>query len=341
MSRNGQVQEMHGAGDERCSKMKEESRMIEAHGLTKRYGSTLAVDNLSFVVAPGRVTGFLGPNGAGKSTTLRLILGLDSPDDGAVTVGGRAYKSLERPLYNVGALLDAGAVHGGRSAYNHLLWLAKSNGINRGRVEEVLDTVGLTKVARKRVGTFSLGMRQRLGIGAALLGDPDVLILDEPVNGLDPEGIVWVRNLLRSLAAEGRTVFVSSHLMAEMAQTADRVIVIGRGRLLVEANIEDLLRRSAQSFVRVRSTQDARLQELLAWEGAKSSLAADGALSVTGLAAARIGDLAGMNGIYLHELSPCNASLEDVYMALTRDSVECRSANDGVLDTPLLASAAA
>jgi ABC-2 type transport system ATP-binding protein len=321
--------------------MKEESRMIEAHGLTKRYGSTLAVDNLSFVVAPGRVTGFLGPNGAGKSTTLRLILGLDSPDDGAVTVGGRAYKSLERPLYNVGALLDAGAVHGGRSAYNHLLCLAKSNGINRGRVEEVLDTVGLTKVARKRVGTFSLGMRQRLGIGAALLGDPDVLILDEPVNGLDPEGIVWVRNLLRSLAAEGRTVFVSSHLMAEMAQTADRVIVIGRGRLLVEANIEDLLRRSAQSFVRVRSTQDARLQELLAWEGAKSSLAADGALSVTGLAAARIGDLAGMNGIYLHELSPCNASLEDVYMALTRDSVEYRSANDGVLDTPLLASAAA
>ena len=242
--------------------------MIEAHGLSKRYGSTLAVDDLSFEVLSGRVTGFLGPNGAGKSTTLRMILGLDAPSGGSVTVGGKAYRSLRRPLFEVGALLDAKAVHEGRSAYNHLLCLAQSNGIGRKRVNEVLDIVGLSEVAHRRAGSFSLGMGQRLGIGAALLGDPGVLIFDEPVNGLDPEGIVWVRNLLRSFAEEGRTVFVSSHLMAEMELTADHVIVIGRGKLLAESSLTDLINSKATNYVRVRSPQQNELVALVMANGA-------------------------------------------------------------------------
>ncbi|HLF41561.1 MAG TPA: ATP-binding cassette domain-containing protein, partial [Acidimicrobiia bacterium] len=233
--------------------------MIEAHGLTKRYGSTTAVDSLSFEVRPGRVTGFLGPNGAGKSTTLRMVMGLDAPTQGTVTIKGRPYGSLHRPLFEVGAMLEATAIHDGRSAYNHLLCIARSNGIGRRRVDEVLGLVGLAGVAKRRAGKFSMGMSQRLGIGVALLGDPEFLIFDEPVNGLDPEGIVWIRNLMRSLASEGRTVFVSSHLMAEMALTAEHVIVIGKGRLLAEVSVQELISGSAQNFVRVRSPQSERL----------------------------------------------------------------------------------
>lgn len=299
--------------------------MIEAHELTKRYGSTVAVDTLSFEVRPGQVTGFLGPNGAGKSTTLRMVLGLDAPTNGSVTIDGRPYGTLRRPLFEVGAMLEAKAIHEGRTAYNHLLCLAQSNGIGRGRVAEVLDIVGLTSVAKKRVGLFSLGMGQRLGIAAALLGDPGVLIFDEPVNGLDPEGIVWIRNLLRSLASEGRTVFVSSHLMAEMALTADHVIVIGRGRLLAEASIDELIQGSSQNFVRVRSTQDTELATFISAKGGSSHPEADGALAVTGISASAIGELAGTNGIFLHELSPQEVSLEEVYMELTHDSVEYRA----------------
>jgi ABC-2 type transport system ATP-binding protein len=299
--------------------------VIEARGLTKRYGSTLAVEDLSFEVLPGRVTGFLGPNGAGKSTTLRMVLGLDSPSGGSVSIDGHPYTSLRNPLFEVGAMLEAKAIHDGRSAYNHLLCLSQSNGISRRRVDEVLEIVGLTSVAKKRVGTFSLGMGQRLGIGAALLGDPGVLIFDEPVNGLDPEGIVWIRNLLRSLASEGRTVFVSSHLMAEMALTADHVIVIGRGHLLAESSIDDLIAGSSQNFVRVRSTQDAELASLMMEKGGSSRREADGALAVTGLSASVIGELAGTNGIYMHELSPQEVSLEEVYMELTHDAVEYRA----------------
>jgi ABC-2 type transport system ATP-binding protein len=299
--------------------------VITASGLSKRYGSTLAVDDLSFEVRPGQVTGFLGPNGAGKSTTLRMVLGLDAPTGGSVTIDGRPYSTLRRPLFEVGAMLEAKAIHEGRSARNHLSCLAQSNGISRQRVDEVLEIVGLTSVAHKRVGLFSLGMGQRLGIGAALLGDPGVLIFDEPVNGLDPEGIVWIRNLLRSLAAEGRTVFVSSHLMAEMALTADHVIVIGRGRLLAEASIEELIQGSSQNFVRVRSLHDDQLATLVSQKGGSTRPEADGSLAVTGISAAAIGDLAGDNGIYLHELSPQEVSLEEVYMQLTHDSVEYRA----------------
>jgi ABC-2 type transport system ATP-binding protein len=299
--------------------------MIEARGLTKRYGSTLAVDNLSFEVLPGQVTGFLGPNGAGKSTTLRMVLGLDAPTSGSVTIDGRPYCTLRRPLFEVGAMLEAKAIHEGRTAYNHLVCLAQSNGIGRKRVAEVLDIVGLTSVAKKRVGLFSLGMGQRLGIGAALLGDPGVLIFDEPVNGLDPEGIVWIRTLMRSLASEGRTVFVSSHLMAEMALTADHVIVIGRGRLLAEASISDLIQGSSQNYVRVRSNQDMKLAALISAKGGSSRPEADGALAVTSISATVIGELAGTNGIFLHELSPQEVSLEEVYMELTHDSVEYRA----------------
>jgi ABC-2 type transport system ATP-binding protein len=299
--------------------------VIEASGLSKRYGSTLAVDDLSFEVLPGQVTGFLGPNGAGKSTTLRMVLGLDAPTGGSVTIDGRPYSTLRRPLFEVGAMLEAKAIHEGRTAYNHLLCLAQSNGISRKRVDEVLEIVGLTSVANRRVGLFSLGMGQRLGIGAALLGDPGVLIFDEPVNGLDPEGIVWIRNLLRSLASEGRTVFVSSHLMAEMALTADHVIVIGRGRLLAEASIDELIQGSSQNFVRVRSLQDAELASLVKAKGGASRSEDNGALAVSGISASAIGDLAAANGIVLHELSPQEVSLEEVYMTLTHDSVEYRS----------------
>ncbi len=299
--------------------------MIEAHGLAKRYGSTVAVDDLSFEVREGQVTGFLGPNGAGKSTTLRMILGLDKPTSGSVTIDGRAYATFRRPLFEVGALLNAKAIHEGRSAYNHLLCIAQSNGIGRRRVDEVLDIVGLTSVAHKRAGAFSLGMGQRLGIGGALLGDPGVLIFDEPVNGLDPEGIVWVRTLLRSLADEGRTVFVSSHLMAEMALTADHVIVIGRGKLLAEASIDDLITSSTQNYVRVRSPQQVELNLLIAANGGSGILKPDGSLAVSRITAAKIGDLAVANRIALHELAPQAASLEDVYMSLTHDSVQYRS----------------
>jgi ABC-2 type transport system ATP-binding protein len=301
--------------------------MIEARGLTKRYGSTLAVDDLSFDVREGRVTGFLGPNGSGKSTTLRMVMGLDAPTKGTVTIGGRPYAAIHRPLFQVGAMLDAAAIHDSRSAYHHLLCVAQSNGIGRRRVEEVLGVVGLTAVAKRRAGKFSMGMGQRLGIGVALLGDPELLIFDEPVNGLDPEGIVWIRNLMRALAAEGRTVFVSSHLMAEMALTADHVIVIGKGRLLAEVSVKDLIEGSAQNFVRVRSPQNDRLAGLLSGHGGSSrpDLEAEGALAVTGMSAAAIGDLAGAQGIVLHELSPQEASLEEAYLDLTRDSVEYRA----------------
>jgi ABC-2 type transport system ATP-binding protein len=299
--------------------------MIEAHGLAKRYGVTIAVDNLSFEVREGQVTGFLGPNGAGKSTTLRMILGLDAPTSGSVTINRLPYKSLRRPLFEVGALLDAKAIHEGRSAYNHLLCLAQSNGIGRRRVAEVLDIVGLTNVAHKRAGSFSLGMGQRLGIGAALLGDPGVLIFDEPVNGLDPDGIVWVRMLLRSLANEGRTVFVSSHLMAEMALTADHVIVIGRGKLLAESSINDLVNSSGQNYVRVRSPQQPELALLLTGNGGTIAPKPDGSLAVSEMTAPTIADLAAANHIAIHELAPQAASLEDVYMKLTHDSVEYRS----------------
>ncbi|GAA1655370.1 ABC transporter ATP-binding protein [Actinoplanes couchii] len=301
-----------------------ESNTIEVRGLTKRYATTIAVDDLSFTVRPGRVTGFLGPNGAGKSTTMRAVLGLDRPDAGSATVGGRPFTAHRQPLRLVGALLDAAAVHGGRTAYHHLLALALSNGIGRQRVGEVLDTVGLTDVARRRVKGFSLGMRQRLGIAAALLGDPPVLMLDEPVNGLDPEGIRWIRSLLRSLAAEGRTVFVSSHLMSEMQDTADHLIVVGQGRLVADTTMTDLVRD--QDRVLVRTPAVTALVALLRTAGASVDPLGDGALAVTGLGCDRIGDLAADAGLRLHELSPQRASLETAFMDLTRDAVSYRGA---------------
>ncbi len=295
--------------------------VIEARGLTKRYGATVAVDGLSFGVQPGRVTGFLGPNGAGKTTTMRLVLGLDHPSAGSVTVAGKSYADHRFPLYEVGALLDAKAVHGGRRAREHLWCLAQSNRIPRRRVEEVLDVVGLTEVARRRVGTFSLGMSQRLGIAAALLGDPEVLMFDEPVNGLDPEGIVWIRNLFRSLADEGRTVFVSSHLMTEMALTADHLIVIGRGKLIADESIADLLSRGSGS-VRVGSPEAARLGALLAEVGGRVDAEADRVIVVRELGAPAIGEIAARHGIVLHELTSEQASLEETFFELTDDSVE-------------------
>jgi ABC-2 type transport system ATP-binding protein len=297
---------------------------IEADGLTKRYGPTLAVDGLSFQVLPGRVTGFLGPNGAGKSTTMRLILGLDAPTAGTVTVGGVAYRSLRRPLFQVGAMLESAAVHPGRSARAHLLALARSNAIGRRRVEEVLGLVGLDAVAARPAETFSLGITQRLGVAAALLGDPGVLLLDEPVNGLDPEGVVWIRTLLRELAGECRTVFVSSHLMSEMAQTAEQVIVIGRGRLIADTSVEELIRRGSGGHVRVRSPHGGRLARLLRAEGATvdSHADADGVLLVRGTDAAAVGELAARHGIALHELVAPQASLEEAFMDLTRDAVD-------------------
>jgi ABC-2 type transport system ATP-binding protein len=296
--------------------------MIEARNLTKRYGGTLAVDDLSFDVKPGIVTGFLGPNGAGKTTTMRMILGLDHPNVGQVTVGGRPYRDLPAPLHEVGALLDAKAVHGGRTAYNHLLCLAQSNGIPKSRVDEVLAIVGLETVARRRAGGFSLGMGQRLGIAAALLGDPEVLMFDEPVNGLDPEGIVWVRTLMRGLAAEGRTVFVSSHLMSEMALTADHLVVIGRGRLIRDEGVNEFVASSSRQSVRVRSPQGADLAAHLRAAGATVRPDTDGLIEVTGLDAAAIGELAAANRVVLHELTPQKASLEEAFMELTSDTVE-------------------
>jgi ABC-2 type transport system ATP-binding protein len=294
---------------------------IEARGLTKRYGDRLAVDDLSFTVEPGRVTGFLGPNGAGKSTTMRLVLGLDAPSAGTVTVHGRPYPELPRPLRTVGALLDARAAHPGRTAAHHLLALAQTAGISRKRVDEVLGLVGLADVAGTRAGTFSLGMGQRLGIAAALLGDPPVLMFDEPVNGLDPEGIRWIRTLMRDLAAEGRTVLVSSHLMAEMAVTAQHLLVLGRGRLIADTGIDDFLRRHGTESVHVRADDQDRLARLLRRAGAHLRTE-DGGLGVEHLTAAEVGRLAAGAGIALSELTPRRGSLEDVFMALTVDAVE-------------------
>jgi ABC-2 type transport system ATP-binding protein len=300
--------------------------MIEVAGLSKRYGATVAVDGLSFTVPPGQVTGFLGPNGAGKSTTMRLILGLDAPDAGSVTVNGRPYHAYRRPLFEAGALLEARSFHGGRSAGNHLLCLARSNGISRSRVGEVLDLTGLSGAARRRAGGFSLGMGQRLGLAAALLGDPPVLILDEPVNGLDPEGVAWIRALLRSLATEGRTVLVSSHLMSEMQNTADRLIIIGRGQLIAQASMAGFLATGSGNHVKVRSPQAGRLAALLQASGATVTRHDDGALAVTGATTDTVGELARASGITLAELSLQQASLEERYMELTQDTADYRSA---------------
>ncbi|MEV5709818.1 ABC transporter ATP-binding protein [Actinoallomurus sp. NPDC052274] len=299
--------------------------MIEAKGLTKRYGEKTAVNDLSFTVRPGVVTGFLGPNGAGKSTTMRMILGLDRPTSGSVTVNGRSYAEHAAPLHEVGALLEAKAIHTGRTAYNHLLALAATTGIPRRRVDEVIDLVGLREVARKRAGGFSLGMGQRLGIASALLGDPKTLILDEPVNGLDPEGILWIRNLLKDLAAEGRAVFVSSHLMSEMALTAEHLIVIGRGRLIADTSVADFIERASTGRVKVRSPQAARLRDLLAGPDVTVANTEEGTLLVSGLTSDQIGRIASDNGVTLFELAPQQASLEEAFMELTGDSVEYRA----------------
>jgi ABC-2 type transport system ATP-binding protein len=296
--------------------------MIEAKSLTKRFGDRLAVDHLSFTVRPGQVTGFLGPNGAGKSTTMRMILGLDAPTEGSVTVDGVHYNQLASPMRVVGALLDAKAVHGGRSAYNHLLCLAQTNNLPKRRVGEVLEMVGLSQVANKRVGGFSLGMCQRLGIAAALLGEPKVLMFDEPVNGLDPEGILWIRNFMRALAAEGRTIFVSSHLMSEMENTADHLIVIGQGRLIADCTVDEFIRNNSQLAVRVRTPQASQLAQLVAGKGGTARADGDDAIVVNGIAQDQLGDLAFDNGIRLHELAPLQASLEQAFMELTKDSVE-------------------
>jgi ABC-2 type transport system ATP-binding protein len=296
--------------------------MIEAQHLTKRYGTTVAVDEASFAVRPGRVTGFLGPNGAGKSTTMRMILGLDTPSSGSVLVSGKRYRELTDPLRSVGALLDAKAIVGGRSAASHLAWLADSNGIGRRRVTEVLDMVGLGDVAGKRVGTFSLGMNQRLGIAAALLGDPETLMFDEPINGLDPDGIVWIRNLMKSLAAQGRTVFLSSHLMSEMAQTADHLLVIARGRIIADASTDEFINRNSPLGVRVRAMQPADLAAALTRRGAAVERCPDGAMIVTGLDCAAIGAVASADDITLLELAAHGASLEEAFFELTRDETD-------------------
>jgi ABC-2 type transport system ATP-binding protein len=319
---------------------KEATGLIEARDLTKQFGETLAVDHLTFAVEPGRVTGFLGPNGAGKSTTMRLILGLDRPLSGTATIGGISYHQLSKPLKTVGALLEARSVHTGRSARNHLLYLAQTQGLPPSRVDQVLDLVGLRPVARKRAGGFSLGMMQRLGIAAAMLGDPKVLMLDEPANGLDPEGIRWIRTLMQQLASEGRTIFVSSHLMSEMAVTADHLIVIGRGKLIADCSTQEFIERSSEHSVLVRSPDVDRLGELILAEGGqvRPEEARNGngngndhektgqdkapALVVTGLPAPRIGELAAAGGIVLHELVPQLASLEEAFMELTADSVQ-------------------
>jgi ABC-2 type transport system ATP-binding protein len=299
--------------------------MIEARGLTKRYGDKVAVDDLTFTVRPGMVTGFLGPNGAGKSTTMRMILGLDAPTRGSVTVNGKPYQEHVAPLREVGALLEARSVHPGRSAYHHLLALAQTSGIRRSRVDEVIDAVGLRKAARGRAGRFSLGMGQRLGIATALLGDPHTIILDEPVNGLDPEGIRWIRSLLQGLAAEGRTVFVSSHQMSENALTAQRLIVIGRGRLIADAGVQEFIAGAAGNSVRVRSTRPDALAALLRSPDVTVSRTGDGALDVSGMSTDQIGTIAGAAGITLLELAEQQASLEEAFMDLTRDAVEYRA----------------
>jgi ABC-2 type transport system ATP-binding protein len=313
--------------------------VIDVRGVSKRYGEKVAVDNLTFEVQPGIVTGFLGPNGAGKSTTMRLILGLDAPTSGTVRVNGCSYRELSAPLHEIGAMLEAHAIHTGRSAYNHLLALAQTHGIPRSRVAEVLELVGLSEVARKRVGSFSLGMGQRLGVAAALLGDPATVILDEPANGLDPEGIHWIRNLLKRLASEGRTVFLSSHLMSEMAQTADQLIVIGRGRLIADTSVTEFVRRaSSDTNVRVRCTQAVELRDALVRHGdvgvrhgdvghgdVEVQSMEDGLLEVSGFTGQQIGEIALRERIVISELTPQQASLEEAFMRLTGESVEYRA----------------
>jgi ABC-2 type transport system ATP-binding protein len=304
--------------------------MIEVTDLSKRFADKVAVDHLSFKVEPGRVTGFLGPNGAGKSTTMRLIVGLDHPTGGSATINGKKYAELPSPLRTVGALLEAKSVHSGRSARNHLLFLAQTQGLPPSRVDEMLDLVGLREVAKKRAGGFSLGMGQRLGVAAALLGDPQVLLLDEPVNGLDPEGVLWIRNLMKQLASQGKTVLVSSHLMNEMAVTADHLIVIGRGRLLADASTEDVIARGSGQTVRVRTPDTDRLTALITAEGGSAVPTSNGTengdhapvLTVSGVPAARIGELAASAQIVLHELTPQLATLEDAFLELTADSLE-------------------
>jgi ABC-2 type transport system ATP-binding protein len=307
---------------------------IEARSLTKRYGDKLAVDGLSFDVKPGYVTGFLGPNGAGKSTTMRMIMGLDSPDAGSVTVNGRRYHDLGWPLREVGALLEARAIHPGRSARAHLWMLARTNQIPRARVDEVLDLVGLSSVAEQRVGQFSLGMSQRLGIAVALLGDPGVLMFDEPVNGLDTDGIRWVRSLLRRLASEGRAVFVSSHLMSEMALTADHVVVIGKGRLIAEMPIDEFTARNSNAYIRVRSPNLDQLRSALEGAGATVTSGDDGSLSVRGITQEQIGELAWRTGIMLHELSTQSASLEEAFVESTEGDLEFRGGSSSTGGSP-------
>jgi ABC-2 type transport system ATP-binding protein len=298
--------------------------MIEARGLTKKYGGELAVDNLSFTVERGKITGFLGPNGAGKTTTMRLILGLDRPTAGTVTIDGKPFGRLAGPMGQVGALLDAKAMHGGRSAYDHLLCLAQTNNLPRQRVNEVLAVVGLTGAARKRARGFSLGMSQRLGIAAALLGNPRILMFDEPANGLDPEGILWIRNLMKALAAEGRTVIVSSHLMSEMENTADHVLVLGRGRLIADCTVDEFIATDSQHSVRVRTPQPQELTRLVAAAGGTVTGDGDDTVLVSGLDTGRIWDLAFQNAVRLHELAPVHGSLEQAFMELTAASVEFR-----------------
>src|SRR6266851_2830960 len=299
--------------------------MIEVRNLSKRYGDKLAVDGLDFVVQPGVETGFLGPNGAGKSTTMRLIAGLDEPSAGSVRVNGKDYRSAVAPMAELGLLLEARAMHTGRSAHNHLLAMAQTNGISRRRVDEVIDMVGLREVAGKRVGGFSLGMGQRLGVASALLGDPEVVVLDEPVNGLDPEGVLWIRNLLKGLAADGRTVFVSSHLMSEMAQTATRLIVVGRGRLIADTTVEEFTARAGGGAVTVRTPQAARLRELLLGPDITVTSEQSGVLKVQGLSAEQIGQTAWQARLPVYELTTQHASLEEAFMKLTDDSVDFRS----------------
>jgi ABC-2 type transport system ATP-binding protein len=301
--------------------------MIDVDHITKRYGEKVAVDDLTFQVKPGIVTGFLGPNGAGKSTTMRMILGLDAPTSGSVTVNGKAYRDLAAPLHEIGAMLEARAIHTGRSAYHHLLAMAQTHGIPRARVDEVIDLVGLDAVARKRVGGFSLGMGQRLGIASALLGDPNTVILDEPANGLDPEGILWIRNLLKGLAADGRTVFLSSHLMSEIALTAEHLVVVGRGRLIADTSVAEIVAQASQNgAVRVRTPDATQLRDALVADGVTVASSERGVLEVQGLASDRIGEIAAQQGIVLHELTPHQASLEDAFMALTGDAVEYHAA---------------
>ncbi|EGE41738.1 ATP-binding cassette domain-containing protein [Streptomyces sp. SID4928] len=296
--------------------------MIELEGLTKSFGSKIAVDHLSCQIRPGIVTGFLGPNGAGKSTTMRMMLDLDNPTSGTVRIDGKHYRELQEPLKYIGALLDAKAMHGGRSAYNNLLCLAQSNRIPSSRVDEVLDMVGLTAVAKKKSKGFSLGMGQRLGIASALLGDPEILMFDEPVNGLDPEGIHWIRNLMKALAAEGRTIFVSSHLMSEMALTADHLIVIGQGKLLADTSMADFIHENSRSYARLRSPQQERLRDVLHQEGFTAVETAGGVLEIDGATTEELGELAARHQVVLHELSSQRASLEEAFMQMTAGSVE-------------------